>query len=355
MTVPQQAISSPVPAPDWWKTDTVSIEREIATRIVAGEASQLSVSPGGRPVYAVHYGAAEPEWRGTANFNSALGANNPEAYYRRSKRERPVLCIIGGIHGHEVEGVAGALSVIRLLESGADLAGRPRPELAAKLRRLRVVVVPLANPDGRARVPYQGWSGMPQDEMTRWGQGTRRNGELYRWQPCKEVHPMTGDVGLLGAYFDDNGVNMMHDDWAEPMSETTLALLRLAAAEGPDCLINLHSYSSPPGVLPTTYVPAVQQRRIDAFAARLYERLAALGHRHARLPSETTGVLSDRNGLPPLTLQSLFYHVGADLPILFESPHGVVSPTAAPFGYEAILDVHHQLFELVADELLAGR
>lgn len=355
MTASQQLLTSAIPVPDWWISEGDAIERELKEKVAAGIASQLSVSPGGRPVYAAYYGEAEPQWRGTANFNSALGAKDPDAYYKRSRRVKPVLCIVGGIHGHEVEGMVGALSVIRLLESGVDLAGKPQPELAALLRRLRVIVIPLANPDGRARVPYRGFCGLPQDEMTRWGQGTRRNGEPYRWQPCKAVHPMTGDVGILGGYFDDNGVNMMHDDWASPMSATTGALLRLVAAEGPDCLINLHSYSSAPGVLPTVYVPGALQQRIDEFAAKLYERLAARGHSHARLPSELTGVLSEKNGYPPFNLHSLFYHVGADLPILFECPHGVVSPTAASFDYEAILDVHLQLFGLAAEELLAGR
>lgn len=354
MTVAQPFIKSSVPVPDWWAADTESIERELRERIAVGESVQLSVSPGGRPVYAAYYGTAEPEWRGTANFNSALGANNPDAYYRRGNRIKPVLCIVGGIHGHEIEGMAGALSVIRILESGLDLAGNPQPELAAKLRKLRVIVIPLANPDGRARVPYKGWCGIPQDEMTRWGQGTRSSGELYRWRPCKEVHPMKGDVGILGAYFDDDGVNMMHDDWSDPMSGTTKALLRLVAAEGPDCLINLHSYSSAPGVLPVAYVPDSQQRRINAFASKLYARLAARGHSYAKLPADLIGV-GLASAEAPLNLQSLLYHVGADLPILFESPHGVVSPTAASFGYEAILDVHHQLFETAAEELLAGR
>jgi hypothetical protein len=353
LTVPKDRILSPVPVPDWWISEVGMIERELQDRVTAGERKQLSESPGGRPVYAVYYGTPEPEWQGTANFNSALGAKNPDAYYKRSKRVRPVLCIIGGIHGHEVEGMVSALSVIRILEEGLDLSGVPQPELAAKLKSLRVIVVPLANPDGRARVPYLGWSGIPQDEMTRWGQGTRKNGDLYRWQPCKEVHPMKGDVGLLGGYFDDNGVNMMHDDWADPMSETTRSLMRLVAAEGPDCLINLHSYSSPPGVLPVAYIPEEQKRRINAFAIRLNRRISERGHAYAKLPDELNLKASpDEISQPALNLQSMFYHLGADLPILFESPHGVVSPTAAPFAYEAILDVHHQLFEQAADELL---
>lgn len=355
MTAPPQLFTSSTPVPPWWQSEASAIQLELEQCVSTGHVRTLSISPGGHPVHAVCYGEPEPEHKGTANFNSALGAGDPEAYYRRSSRRKPVLLIIGGIHGHEVEGIVSALSVIRLLETGVDLAGQPQANLLDKLRGLRVIVIPLANPDGRERVPYRGWSGIPQEEMTRWGQGTRSNGELYRWQPCKAVHPMKGDVGILGAYFDNNGVNMMHDDWAEPMSATTRALLKLTAEEAPDCLINLHSYSSAPGVLPTTFVPRCIEERIDAFTAVLYERLDARGHSHAQLPSTLSGVLSSNNARPPLTLQSMLHHVGAELPVLFESPHGVVSPTAAPFGYEAILDVHHLLFETAADVLLADK
>ncbi|CAG7647956.1 hypothetical protein PAESOLCIP111_05493 [Paenibacillus solanacearum] len=351
MQVTYNKIESDVPIPTWWNSDWEHINRELLERVSIGETRLLSVSPGGRPVYAVHYGTAEPELRGTANYNSALGANNPQAYYNRNQRRHPVLMMIGGIHGHEVEGMIGALSIVRILETGLDLTGTLQPELADMLKQLRIIVVPLANPDGRARVPYQGWCGLPQDEMTRWGQGTRKDGDLYRWRPCKEIHPMRGDVGLLGAYFDDNGVNMMHDDWADPMSETTKALLRLAADEGPDCLINLHSYSISPGVLPTAHVPQLEKRRINDFTQIFYERLTRRGYKSALLPDELETALAER-ARPALNLQSMLYHVGADLPILFESPHGVVGATAAVFDYDEILDVHHELFHTAAEQLL---
>jgi hypothetical protein len=100
-------------------------------------------------------------------------------------------------------------------------------------------------------------------------------------------------------------------------------------------------------------VPDSRRRRIEAFAAKLYERLAARGHSHAKRPDELIGV-GLASAEAPLNLQSLLFHVGADLPILFESPHGVIGPSAAAFDYEAILDVHHQLFEVAAEELLSG-
>ena len=45
---------------------------------------------------------------------------------------------------------------------------------------------------------------------------------------------MVGDVGILGAYFNDDGVNPMHDDFFLPMASETEAILRLAREEARD-------------------------------------------------------------------------------------------------------------------------
>jgi hypothetical protein len=57
---------------------------------------------------------------------------------------------------------------------------------------------------------------------------------------------MKGDVGILGAYFNDDGVNLMHDDFFLPMARETDAILRLARGEAPDVAVSLHSHESPP-------------------------------------------------------------------------------------------------------------
>ena len=304
----------------------------------------LSHSPAGHPVYGVIYGNAEPDLKGTANFNSALGARDKDAYVRRAERQHPVLCIIAGIHGQEVEGMVAALSLIEILERGYDLRGNLQSELVQVLKNWRVIIIPLANPDGRLRCPYNGWVGLPQEEMTKWGQGTRQNGELYRWAPSKAIHPMRGDVGILGAYFDDKGVNMMHDNWAAPMSDTTTALLKLVANEGPDFLLNLHSYSFPPGILPVHYTPLSHQEKVHVIAKRYIERIHQLGYRAAKPPAINN--LENADTTPAFNLQSMFFHVGSDVNILFESPHGN-NPNSPDFSYEDILEIHHELLRVI--------
>ncbi|MCD4700180.1 MAG: hypothetical protein K8R91_06385, partial [Phycisphaerae bacterium] len=97
-----------------------NVSEFLKKEVHAGKVEELSKSPGGRIVWSATYGDAEPELRGTANWNSALGARKPEAYYRRGPgvRKRPVLVIQAGTHGAEPEGTIGALSAISILETG---------------------------------------------------------------------------------------------------------------------------------------------------------------------------------------------------------------------------------------------
>ena len=345
-----QLLTPPVGVPAWWRGREEQIQAFLDGDVRRGEVVRVSRSPGGRPVRAAAYGEAEPEVRGTANWNSALGAREPDAFVRRSERQRPVLVILAGTHGQEIGGMVAALAAIQVMETGTDLAGTAQAKLRRKLERLRLVVIPCANPDGRARCPYGGWAGLLTDEMHRWGQGTRKDGSLYGWPGCKAVHPMRGDVGILGAYYDDRGVNLMHDAWHAPMSATTAGLLKLMADEAPDMVLNLHGHGSPPAVLRAAYVPVAVKEQIEVFARHAYARLEAAGIPQASVPTVTDDGPQGEPA-PSLNLTSMCYHAGAALPMTFESPQGLRDGRVA-FDYPTILRLHLVLFEAAADWLL---
>ena len=106
--------------PSWWPSRAEEIDRFLDDEVKQGRVETLCASPGGRRVKAVFYGQPEPELRGKANFNSALGARDPEAFYARGKRRRPVVFVLAGVHGQEVEGMVGALTLVKIMESGRD-------------------------------------------------------------------------------------------------------------------------------------------------------------------------------------------------------------------------------------------
>ena len=58
--------------------------------------------------------------------------------------------------------------------------------------------------------------------MEHWGQGSRADGTDYRWPGVKTRMPMVGDVGFLGAYHNDDGINIVHEDFFAPAAEETL-------------------------------------------------------------------------------------------------------------------------------------
>ncbi len=341
-----------VEAPDWWRGTEQEIQEYLDSNIERGDVKLLATSPGGRPVKAVFYGEPEPALRGTANFNSAVAAKDPSRYFRKEERTRPVLLVVAGVHGQEMEGMVGCLSFLSILETGRDVRGSEQSQMRAVMDKLRVIVVPLANPDGRARVPYRSFVGVPQDEMHRVGQGTRADGSLYGWPGCKAVHPMEGDVGFLGGYFDDNGVNLMHDNWASCMSRTSEALLSLTHEEGPDMLFNLHSHRQPPAVLALSYAPMTVKRSLQRYAEFLYAGYEAAGLAHGRVPEPK--VDGEEEPPPTFNLTSMFYHVGASLPLTHEGPHGLIHDEYQP-SHEEILTIYHTLFERSAAYLVERR
>ena len=111
-----------------------------------------------------------------------------------------------------------------IAETGKDYRGKDWSSLQNKLKQCRTIIIPCGNPDGRRRCPYDSFLGLPTKIMTKYGQGTHKDGTSWGWPQAKSVHPMKGDVGILGAYFNDDGINMMHDDFFAPMAEVAARL-----------------------------------------------------------------------------------------------------------------------------------
>ncbi len=342
-----------VPIPEWWCTKEPQVQSFINNNVKRGSVRTLAASPGGREVKAIFYGPAERELKGMANYNSAIGAGSIDFYYRKKDRNRPVLMLLSGIHGQEVENIAYATSLIKLMETGTDSLGQERLDLRNKLDKLRLIIIPMANPDGRARTPYDGWVGLPGKEMTKYGQGTNKNGELHGWRQSKSIHPMQGDVGILGGYFDDMGVNMQHDEWSSPMSNVTKAILKLAAEEAPDMVINMHSHNWDPSILPVSFVTQETREHLYKLESRYKAVLSESGYGYRDL-----NVLEDPS--KAFCLTSMLNHVCGALCFTHEAPHGcsdVRMPDGKPYpeniyGYKDIMKILDLLINCAADYLI---
>jgi hypothetical protein len=324
--------------PSFWVGGEARLE-EVLADLERGTVREVGTSPGDRPIRAVTYGEATPPER-RANFNSAVAAREPARYASRP-RDPPVVLLIGPVHGHEVEGLTGLANLLSVIETGRDLRGTRRGRLRTLADRCRVVVVPDGNPDGLARFAPDGLYGQALADLRFWGQGTHADGRLRGWPSVKRRHPMTDDVGFLGCYFDDAGVNPMHDEFFAPMGPEAPALLALAREEAPDVTVSLHSHGNAPAFHRSRFVPLEVQERVrgiwDAYAAALAE---------AGLPAGTAVPVEPETGSPPpsFNLVSALYHVSGTTPVLHECPHGLAGEEYCTVTPDEILDVQLALY-----------
>ncbi|MCU0914804.1 MAG: hypothetical protein MUC88_09600 [Planctomycetes bacterium] len=332
--------------PDFWIGDVKGLTSR-CERLERGRTAVLGVTPGGRPIHLVTFGDRETVSH-HANFNSAIGGQQASAYMDKAARTKPVILFVGPVHGHEVEGLTGLVNLIEIMETGKDLRGRTQTGLQQLGERCRLLIVPAGNPDGTARFEPRALQGMGGDDLRFWGQGTWWDDSFCDWPQCKRRHPMVGrDIHFLGCYFNDAGINPMHDEWFAPMGPEAPAILKVASLEGPDLAVSLHSHGSKPAVLRPAYVPMEVQQDIRSLGEKCYALLA-----ERRLPYGSLFTAGPEGGKSPASfnLTSALYHASGADSFTFESPHGVQGYCQATL--EEILDIQLTLYEAMLQHAL---
>ncbi|MDN3690418.1 M14 family zinc carboxypeptidase [Cyclobacterium jeungdonense] len=344
---------NPSDIPEFYKSRLSDIEAELEL-LQKGKVERIAYSAGGLPLYAIFYGEKE-DLNSQANYNSAVAARNPAFFAEKTSDTKPVVYFIGPVHGQEGEGISGLVNLLHIAETGSDYRGREWPELQAFFAEFRVIIVPSGNPDGRRRNPYDTFKGLPEEIMTKYGQGTQQDGTLWRWPGAKSLHPMKGDVGILGAYFNDNGINIMHDDFFDPMAAETKAIMQLAKEEAPDLSVSLHSCSCTPFVIQNSHAPLFMKKRIADFAQQLNQAFIA-GDLPHRPENWGLSLEDDDPEFPPrasFNLVSALHHASGTMSFTFESPHGTLEDGTS---YEELLDIqlvlYREIFSYIRDNRL---
>lgn len=327
--------------PLYWKTTLDELEQQLNT-LKRGKATIAGRSAGGRPIYQVAYGKKE-DFSRQANYSSACGARNVHYYADKSKGTKPVLYIIGGVHGGELEGIAAVLNLISVLETGDDYRGQPWQYLHRNQDRFRIVLVPCANPDGRARIPVNTMVGQSYERFRRYVQGTWKDGTLCEWPGCKSVHPIKEHVELLGGYYNDDGVNIVHDRFYSPMAEETRLLLEVAELEAADFCLHLHGGDNCINqILKTSYVHRAAREGQNLFNRMVQEACEARGLEY--YIHEAEGRPEDEERPAALGIDSAMHHVCGGISCTYETNMGL------DFGrlrctHDEILDHHMILFD----------
>lgn len=325
--------------PGFYRTSLAAIEATLP-EVRRGVVKEIGRSAGGRPLWAVAYGEFEPTAR-TANLSSALAARQPEAFYGTRARRQQVMVITSAIHGGEMESIAAVLNLISIMETGADLKGQPWPELAEAAGKLRLVIVPCLNPDGRARVPSDDPTHWREAEIEKYRHGLRRDGSFITWPACMAPHPRDPkEDGFLGSYFTDAGVNPVHGVFLPPeVAPEAHAAMRLALEETADLVLDLHSCGVGPmfnvGDSPVPERYRLRQHYLDGFVRQsLRDRLGI--HRN------WTPWIVER----VLTYPAACYHLCGALPMVFEGAYG--NQPGFEFTHAQIVDMYLVMFEALA-------
>jgi len=327
--------------PKFWIGDVAGLSEHFKN-LTKGQTRTMAISPGGRPMHLITFGRKEDVGH-KANFNSAVGGREPAAYMDKSARKKPVILFVGPVHGAEVEGLTGLVNLINVMETGADLRGKQQAELRALGERCRLLIIPEGNPDGIKRFEPRSLCGMEGIDLRFWGQGTWSDDTFCGWPQSKRRHPMAGDdVGFLGCYFDDKGINPMHDEFFDPMGPEAPAILKVAAEEGPDLAVSLHSHENKPAILRPAYVTVEVQQDIRSLAERCYALLDERG-----LPHGSLFEIRPEGGKnpSPFNLTSALYHISGASSFTFECSHGLKN--GCQVSFEQILDVQLSLYEVM--------
>jgi len=263
--------------PAYWKTTLDDIEKAVVG-VKKGTVERVCLSAGGRPVYRIFYGKPN-DVKQTANLSSAMGAGNAKYYADKSAPDyRPTLFLAGAIHAGELEGTAALVNMISIFETGKDLTGKDYPALAAYVEKMNFIIIPIANPDGRARMPLPSMMDLDFESFRYLGQGTWKDGTLTGYPSCKQVTPIKDAAGFLGSYFNDDGVNMMHDYFFTNPCAETKAVLQTAETFAPDFTVLFHGGSNnKPHIAGSGYLFQTTKAKVRAFQQFIADEYKDIG------------------------------------------------------------------------------
>lgn len=320
--VPEEYFQEREDIPSFWLCTVDEVTEFLYKTVKKGQIKIIGTSAGGRPIRAVTYGKPRIG-EGTSTFSGSLGYRDVRAY-RGPDHEKTVYLGMAAVHGGEFEGIVGMVNLISVLETGKDLRGKEWPEFNDISSRLdRIILIPIMNPDGRARIPLrmEKYTDFDHTIHEYLNTGGYPDGNLIGWPQVKEFIPLDFGRPLFpGGYPNDAGVNIQHDDYFGDRQPETQALFDLGECERPDLIINMHTgafYMS----MHRPFSEPVLSPVFDSLYRCVHTRLALEGLQHTKDPLRE----ADPGRAPRGTFNldgALNLHCGA-LSVVVESPsHG---------------------------------
>ena len=334
--------------PLYWKSELKDID-EVVEKIKKGRITTM-YSAGKRPIYLIEYGKKN-EFKRTANYSSACGSGDMSCYADKNREGvLPCLFLVGAIHGSEIEGTVALLNLISVLENGVDLAGNKNEDLMRLGENANLLIIPCANPDGRARFPYSSAIDMTLDEFRYYAQGTWKNGELAGWPDCKKVHPIKDSSNYLGAYYNDDGVNLMHDNFSFQMAEETKLLLKTAEDYAPDLTVLFHGCAN---AISEVLMPKAVHSHFKDEAYSLAEKIYGLCKNEGLKLTLSPPLYGYDEPVHSYNLVSALTNISGELCVVYESNQGL-KESKNKISYDEMYK-QHIIFLSAADEYVKNK
>jgi hypothetical protein len=283
--VPASYLEEPEHIPDFWVSTVDAVNAFLDKRVRTGEVVTIGTSAGGRPIRAVFYGKPRRA-NGTTTFSGSLGFGDVRAFLGPDYSKK-VYMAMAGVHGGEFEGIVGMVNLISVMETSKDLRGTSWSSILESALSLdRIILIPIVNPDGRARVPLRMERFRGEDETVAeyFNTGGRLDGKNIGWPQCKEFIPLDfSKTQFPGGYPNDAGVNIQHDDFLGRRQPETEALLQLVARERPDLILNMHTGA----VFPLMHRPFAERELMPVYEElfrRVHTQLTAWNFQKTRDP-----------------------------------------------------------------------
>lgn len=344
---------SEAPLPIYWHSSVDAVNADLK-KVKKGTVKELLPSAGGRPIYMVEYGKSNLPPR-TANFSSALGGLDFNCYAdKRGADYVPTVYLAGCIHGGEFEGTVAIMNLISLLETGVDLAGKPNDALKNAAERVHLILTPMCNPDGRSHIPFDNFVGHTFYDLRYYNQGIWKNGELCGWPQCKQIHPIKDHVAYLGGYFNDDGVNMMHDNFFGHSANETQNVIDICAEYAPDVAVLCHGGdNSIPCFTTLDYASANAKRAMTEMAKLIrtkYDGTGLRGFEEADIGNRyETRAPEDAERPASFNLISAMHHSCGAPCITFESNQGLIKENSYVLDNDQIYLSHMLMFEAICE------
>lgn len=271
------------------------------------------------------------------HIGTSAGGRAIHGVTRRGRSDGPTLGLVGGAHGHQPQGSAICLNVVSVLGYGRDLKGSSWPQIVDDLS---YVIVPVLNPDARARMP-NAFVGLARQDVLHYGDGITLEGTQHA----------PGDDGcdpdammILGGRFNDAGHQLSREGDAENIqSPEVAAAMRYMADHQPDVVLELEGHAGAPRLVrPDHDLPEDARERQQTLCEGIV----------ARCREEGIELNITRSTCPGLSTR-LYHHVAGAAPLLYEGPQGLLDSDAA-WSHEQIIDTAMSVVSALVAQLMEG-